>query len=250
MTERKRRIDLDDRSKDRAADVSSSTSSHRNIYTGKPYSERYYDILEKRKHLPVYEQHDQLLTLVRNNQKIILVGETGSGKTTQVPQFLLAIGDNVSVACTQPRRVAATSVAKRVAEEMDVNLGEEVGYSIRFEECCSSKTFLKYLTDGMLLREAMTDPLLNRYNVIVLDEAHERTLATDILFGLIKEVLKKRTELKLVVMSATLDAGKFQKYFDDAPLMTVPGRLHPVEIFYTPGISWYYNICNSLRTRT
>jgi len=137
------------------------------------------------------------------------------------------------IACTQPRRVAAMSVAKRVSEELDVKLGEEVGYSIRFEDCTSDKTFLKYMTDGMLLREAMTDPLLTRYSAIILDEAHERTLSTDILMGLIKEVAKKRPELKIIVMSATLDAEKFQKYFDDAPLLTVPGRTYPVEIYYT-----------------
>jgi len=126
------------------------------------------------------------------------------------------------------------SVAQRVADEMDVILGQEVGYSIRFEDCSSSRTALKYMTDGMLLREAMTDPLLDRYGVILLDEAHERTLSTDILLGLIKEVIKQRPDLKVVIMSATLDAGKFQSYFDNAPLLTVPGRTHPVEIFYTP----------------
>ena len=138
------------------------------------------------------------------------------------------------VACTQPRRVAAMSVSKRVSEEMDVVLGEEVGYTIRFEDLTGPKTVLKYMTDGMLLREAMTDPMLERYAAVILDEAHERTLATDILFGLIKEVAAQRPDLKLIVMSATLDAGKFQAYFDSAPLMKVPGRLHPVEIFYTP----------------
>nr|POE52215.1 putative pre-mrna-splicing factor atp-dependent rna helicase deah2 [Quercus suber] len=136
------------------------------------------------------------------------------------------------VACTQPRRVAAMSVSRRVAEEMDVTIGEEVGYSIRFEDCSSARTVLKYLTDGMLLREAMTDLLLEHYKVIILDEAHERTLATDVLFGLLKQVLTNRPNLKLVVMSATLEAENFQSYFD-APLMKVPGRLHPVEIFYT-----------------
>ncbi|KAL6504980.1 hypothetical protein OROGR_024797 [Orobanche gracilis] len=125
------------------------------------------------------------------------------------------------------------SVSRRVAEEMDVTIGEEVGYSIRFEDCSSQRTVMKYLTDGMFLREAMTDPLLERYKVIILDEAHERTLATDVLFGLLKEVLRNRSDLKLVVMSATLEAEKFQGYFSNALLMKVPGRLHPVEIFYT-----------------
>lgn len=137
------------------------------------------------------------------------------------------------IACTQPRRVAATSVARRVSEEMDVILGEEVGYNVRFEDCSSDKTILKYMTDGMLLREAMGDPLLSRYSAIILDEAHERTLATDILMGLIKEVAKNRPDLKVVIMSATLDAGKFQKYFNNAPIMTVPGRTFPVQVFYT-----------------
>jgi pre-mRNA-splicing factor ATP-dependent RNA helicase DHX15/PRP43 len=126
------------------------------------------------------------------------------------------------------------SIAKRVAEEMDVDFGEEVGYTIRFEDKTSSRTILKYMTDGMLLREAMSDPVMSRYSCIVLDEAHERTLSTDVLMGLLKEVMAKRRDLKIIVMSATLDAAKFQTYFDDSPLMKVPGRTHPVEIFYTP----------------
>jgi pre-mRNA-splicing factor ATP-dependent RNA helicase DHX15/PRP43 len=145
-----------------------------------------------------------------------------------------------SIACTQPRRVAATSIAARVSEEMDVELGAEVGYTIRFEDVSDpATTVLKFVTDGMLLREAMSDPLLTRYSAIVLDEIHERTLATDIICGLLMEILPKRQkgseagELKIVVMSATLDAAKFQEYFHNAPLMKVPGRTHPVEVFYT-----------------
>lgn len=169
---------------------------------------------------------------------MVFVGETGSGKTTQIPQFVLFDDlpqtQRKMVACTQPRRVAAMSVAQRVAEEMDVKLGEEVGYSIRFEDKTSSKTILKYMTDGMLLREAMHDHNLSRYSTIMLDEAHERTMATDVLMGLLKEVVQRRPDLKIIIMSATLDAQKFQRYFMDAPLLAVPGRTHPVEVFYTP----------------
>ncbi|GMH37686.1 hypothetical protein BSKO_05559 [Bryopsis sp. KO-2023] len=207
-----------------------------NPYTGRPYSRTYYSILEKRRHLPVWQAKADFNEMLKSHQTTILVGETGSGKTTQIPQFICEGGytrAGKKIACTQPRRVAAMSVARRVAEEMDVQLGEEVGYSIRFEECASQKTVIKFLTDGMLLREAMSDPLLEKYSVIILDEAHERTLATDVLFGLVKEVLRSRPDMKLVVMSATLEAEKFQGYFLDAPLMKVPGRLHPVEIFYT-----------------
>ena len=207
-----------------------------NPWTGRPYTPKYYEILKKRKDLPVWQQQQEFTETLSKNQTLILVGETGSGKTTQVPQFVVEAGytkDGKMCVCTQPRRVAAMSVARRVADEMDVTIGEEVGYSIRFEEATGPKTFMKYSTDGMLLREAMTDPLLSRYSVIVIDEAHERTLATDVLFGLLKEVLLKREDLKVVVMSATLEAEKFQGYFLEAPLMRVPGRLHPVEIFYT-----------------
>eukprot|EP00731_Ephydatia_muelleri_P034453 Em0060g11a len=189
------------------------------------------------KSLPVWDYYNDFMDLVKKKQCVVLVGETGSGKTTQIPQWLSEMcqaNSHKCVACTQPRRVAAMSVAQRVADEMDVTLGQEVGYTIRFEDCTSGKTILKYMTDGMLLREAMNDPLLERYGVIILDEAHERTLATDILMGLIKEIMKNRADLKVVIMSATLDAGKFQEYFDHAPLLSVPGRTHPVEIFYTP----------------
>ena len=208
-----------------------------NYWTQQPYTSRYYEILAKRKALPVYEFKQELEEKVRDNQIVIIEGETGSGKTTQIPQFLLkqlAVPGHKAVACTQPRRVAAMSIAKRVSEEMDVEFGQQVGYTIRFEDLTCHDTILKFMTDGMLLREAMSDPNLNRYSCIVLDEAHERTLSTDVLMGLLKEVLKRRSDLKLVVMSATLDASKFQKYFNDAPLLKVPGRTFPVEVFYTP----------------
>ncbi|XP_052269693.1 putative pre-mRNA-splicing factor ATP-dependent RNA helicase PRP1 isoform X4 [Dreissena polymorpha] len=209
-----------------------------NPFTGLPHTPRYLQLLVKRKTLPVWEYKEKFIEILNKHQTLVLVGETGSGKTTQIPQWCLdwvrVRYQKKGVACTQPRRVAAMSVAQRVSEEMDVGLGQEVGYSIRFEDCTSTKTILKYMTDGMLLREAMSDPLLENYGVVLLDEAHERTLATDILMGLLKEVAKQRTDLKIIIMSATLDAGKFQNYFDNAPLMSVPGRTHPVEIFYTP----------------
>ncbi|CAH2101000.1 unnamed protein product [Euphydryas editha] len=210
-----------------------------NPYSGVPHSVRYHELLRRRLGLPVWEYKNDFMRLLNTHQCVVLVGETGSGKTTQIPQWCVEFAavtgmKSQGVACTQPRRVAAMSVAQRVAEEMDVPLGQQVGYSIRFEDCSGPQTVLKYMTDGMLLREAMSDPMLEQYRVILLDEAHERTLATDILMGVLKEVIKQRTDLKLVIMSATLDAGKFQQYFDNAPLMNVPGRTHPVEIFYTP----------------
>jgi len=206
-----------------------------NPYTNRPYSNRWYDILNQRKHLPIWSQKEKFLQTLKEHPVVVLVGETGSGKTTQIPQFCVEefATETQMVACTQPRRVAAMSVAKRVSEEMDVQLGQQVGYTIRFEDCTSRGTLMKYMTDGMLLREAMSDPNLSNYSVIILDEAHERTVPTDVLMGLLKELTKKNKRLKIVVMSATLDSGKFVEYWNDAPLMKVPGRMHPVEIFYT-----------------
>mmetsp|Transcript_30006 Transcript_30006/g.52673 ORF Transcript_30006/g.52673 Transcript_30006/m.52673 type:complete len:700 (+) Transcript_30006:95-2194(+) len=230
MTSRKRRLDIQGGGWDK------KHSGDVNPLNGRAFSQRYFDILAKRKTLPVYAERDKFCGLVANNQTVVLVGATGSGKTTQIPQFLVHAGYSKRglVACTQPRRVAAMSVSKRVCDEMDVTLGEECGYTIRFEDVTSQKTQLKYMTDGMLLREAMNDSKLSRYSVIILDEAHERTISTDVLLGLLKEIMLKRKDIKIVVMSATLDAGKFQDYFHGAPLMKVPGRLHPVKIYYTP----------------
>ncbi|KAK7720446.1 DEAH-box ATP-dependent RNA helicase prp43 [Botryosphaeria dothidea] len=226
------------RHKTSCEDARKAEDGPNNPFTGQPLSDKYFKILKTRRDLPVHAQRDEFLQMFQSTQILVFVGETGSGKTTQIPQFVLfddlPQSQAKMVACTQPRRVAAMSVAQRVADEMDVNLGEEVGYSIRFEDRTSPKTIMKYMTDGMLLREAMNDHNLSRYSTIILDEAHERTLATDILMGLLKEVVQRRPDLKLVIMSATLDAQKFQRYFNDAPLLAVPGRTHPVEIFYTP----------------
>ncbi|CAD2102980.1 adenosinetriphosphatase [Plasmodium vinckei petteri] len=206
-----------------------------NKLTNKRYSDRYLELLESKKKLPAWAAKKNFLKLFKKNNVIIIVGDTGSGKTTQISQFVLEskFSEKKSIAVTQPRRVAAMSVAARVAEELDVELGTYVGYTIRFEDKSCHKTIIKYLTDGMLLRESMFDPLLKRYNVIILDEAHERTLSTDILFGVIKNIQEKRDDLKLVVMSATLDAEKFQNFFNSSKILNIPGRLYPVEIFYT-----------------
>ncbi|KAL2221464.1 putative mRNA splicing factor RNA helicase [Thermoascus aurantiacus ATCC 26904] len=193
-------------------------------------------IEETRKSLPIYQYRDELIKAVADHQILIIVGETGSGKTTQIPQYLHEAGytkNGMKIGCTQPRRVAAMSVAARVAEEMGVKLGNEVGYSIRFEDNTSDKTIIKYMTDGMLLRELLTEPDLGQYSALMIDEAHERTVATDIACGLLKDIARARPDLKLLISSATMDAQKFQKYFDDAPIFNIPGRRYPVDIHYT-----------------
>ncbi|KAL6221915.1 hypothetical protein ACLB2K_005307 [Fragaria x ananassa] len=191
---------------------------------------------EERRALPMYKKREEFLKHVEKHQIVIIVGQTGSGKTTQIPQFLHEAGytkGGKKIGCTQPRRVAAMSVAARVSQEMGVKLGHEVGYSIRFEDHTSEKTVVKYMTDGMLLREFLVEPDLASYSVLMVDEAHERTLSTDILFGLVKDIARFRPDLKLLISSATLDAEKFSVYFDSAPIFIVPGKLHDVDVFYT-----------------
>lgn len=192
-------------------------------------------LVEQRQSLPIYKLRDDLIKAVTDNQILIVIGETGSGKTTQITQYLGECGFTArgKIGCTQPRRVAAMSVAKRVAEEYGCRLGQEVGYTIRFEDCTSPETVIKYMTDGMLLRECLMEAELKSYSVIMLDEAHERTIHTDVLFGLLKTAVQKRPELKLIVTSATLDAVKFSQYFFEAPIFTIPGRTFPVEVLYT-----------------
>ncbi|XP_056134192.1 pre-mRNA-splicing factor ATP-dependent RNA helicase PRP16 isoform X2 [Lampris incognitus] len=192
-------------------------------------------ILEQRQYLPIFAVRQQLLNIIRDNSIVIVVGETGSGKTTQLTQYLHEDGYTSygMVGCTQPRRVAAMSVAKRVSEEIGSNLGEEVGYAIRFEDCTSEKTLIKYMTDGILLRESLRESDLDHYSAIIMDEAHERSLNTDVLFGLLREVVSRRSDLKLIVTSATMDSDKFAAFFGNVPIFNIPGRTFPVDILFS-----------------
>lgn len=190
---------------------------------------------EQRESLPIYRLKSELMQAIVDNQVLVVIGETGSGKTTQMTQYMAELGltKKGMIGCTQPRRVAAQSVAKRVSEEYGCSLGEQIGYSIRFDDCTSPDTIIKYMTDGMLMREYLADNDVKRYSVLMLDEAHERTIHTDVLFGLLKDLCRRRPELKLIVTSATLDAEKFSTYFFQCPIFTIPGRTFPVEILYT-----------------
>ncbi|KAG5068246.1 hypothetical protein JHK85_000623 [Glycine max] len=240
------------------------------------FSERRQKIIQQRKSLPIAPVEKRLVEEVRKHDVLIIVGETGSGKTTQIPQFLFDAGfccDGRVIGITQPRRVAAVTVAKRVAEECGVELGQKVGYSVRFDDATSGLTRIKYMTDGLLLREALLDPYLSKYSVIIVDEAHERTVHTDVLMGLLKSVQLARSSsvsggqglnfgnknmnklfekendqsgiflkkprhekyapLKLIIMSASLDARAFSEYFGGAKAVHIQGRQFPVDIFYT-----------------
>ncbi|XP_071706104.1 probable pre-mRNA-splicing factor ATP-dependent RNA helicase DEAH4 [Rutidosis leptorrhynchoides] len=186
--------------------------------------------------LPILQFEDKILQVVNENPVVVVIGETGSGKSTQLSQILLRSGYTKSgiIAVTQPRRVAAVSVSRRVAQELGVRLGEDVGYAIRFEDRTSERTCIKYLTDGVLLRESLSDPELKQYSVIILDEAHERSLNTDILMGLMKRLIKLRAStLKVLITSATLDGEKVSNFFSECPVLNVPGKLFPVEILYS-----------------
>lgn len=208
------------------------------LYIGKSVSygqKSVKPIKEQRESLPIFKLRNELLQAIHDNQVLIVIGETGSGKTTQITQYMAEAGytSRGVIGCTQPRRVAAMSVAKRVSEEYGCRLGAEVGYAIRFEDQTGPDTLIKYMTDGMLLREILSDDEVSKYSVIMLDEAHERTISTDVLFGLLKAAVKKRPELKLIVTSATLDAEKFSTYFFNSHIFTIPGRTFPVEILYS-----------------
>lgn len=186
--------------------------------------------------LPITARREEIVATIRRHQVVILAGETGSGKTTQLPKMCLeALGDfQGTIGCTQPRRVAAMSVSKRVAEELGVPWGREVGCKMRFSDDTSRETRVKFMTDGILLAEIQSDPMLRAYSVLILDEAHERSLNIDFLLGYLVGLLKKRPDLKLIVTSATIDTEAFSQAFGGAPIIEVSGRTYPVEIRYMP----------------
>ncbi|KAG7090672.1 Pre-mRNA-splicing factor ATP-dependent RNA helicase PRP16 [Marasmius oreades] len=213
----------------------SKFASHLKASSGVSVFARSRTLKQQREYLPAFACREDLMRILRDNQVVIVVGETGSGKTTQLAQYLYEDGycQYGIIGCTQPRRVAAMSVAKRVSEEMECKLGSTVGYAIRFEDCTSAETKIKYMTDGVLLRESLNEGDLDRYSVIILDEAHERSLSTDVLMGLLRKILSRRRDLKLIVTSATMNAEKFSKFYGNAPCFTIPGRTFPVEIFHS-----------------
>ncbi len=186
--------------------------------------------------LPVCEKRDEIAQIIAANQVVVLAGETGSGKTTQLPKICLTIGRGVKglIGHTQPRRIAANTVANRVAEELKTNLGEKVGYQVRFSDQSNENTLIKVMTDGILLAEIQHDPFLNKYDTLIIDEAHERSLNIDFLLGYLKQLLPKRPDLKLIITSATIDLERFSQHFDNAPIIEVSGRTYPVEVWYRP----------------
>ncbi len=184
--------------------------------------------------LPIIQKKDEIIKAISLHPVVIVSGETGSGKTTQLPKFCLEAGRGVSgiIGCTQPRRIAAMSVAARISEELGEILGSSVGYKIRFKDRTSRHSIIKIMTDGILLAETLNDPNLGQYDTIIVDEAHERSLNIDFILGIIKTILKKRHDLRLIITSATIDTDKFSKAFDDAPVIEVSGRMYPVEVRY------------------
>jgi ATP-dependent helicase HrpA len=188
--------------------------------------------------LPFYEKRDELKQVIRDNQVVIVCGETGSGKTTQLPQICIDLGlaDKGKIGHTQPRRLAARSVTSRIAEELNTRPGEAVGYKIRFTDTTNPHSYVKLMTDGILLAEIQNDRWLNEYQTLIIDEAHERSLNIDLLLGYIKTLLPRRPDLKLIITSATIDPERFSRYFDDAPMVMVSGRTYPVEVRYRPVI--------------
>ncbi len=186
--------------------------------------------------LPIAREGERIVELIRKHPVVVIAGETGSGKTTQLPKLCLAAGRGVAgmVGCTQPRRIAARAVARRVAEELKTGIGQGVGYQVRFTDHVGDDTHIKFMTDGILLAEIASDRWLSAYDTIIIDEAHERSLNIDFLLGYLKQLLRKRRDLKVIVTSATIDTERFSRHFDDAPVISVEGRTFPVEVRYRP----------------
>jgi len=186
--------------------------------------------------LPVSQRRDDIAAAIRDHQVVVVAGETGSGKTTQLPKICLELGRGVRglIGHTQPRRIAARTVAERIAEELDTELGSTVGYTVRFTDKVSEATLVKLMTDGILLAEIQRDPLLRRYDTLIIDEAHERSLNVDFILGYLRQLLPRRPDLKLIITSATIDPQRFSAHFGDAPIVEVSGRTFPVELRYRP----------------
>ncbi|HDL1495610.1 TPA: ATP-dependent RNA helicase HrpA, partial [Mannheimia haemolytica] len=186
--------------------------------------------------LPVSARREEILKLISENQVVVIAGETGSGKTTQLPKMCLELGRGVKglIGHTQPRRIAARSVATRIAEELKSELGETVGYKVRFNDQVSENSLIKLMTDGILLAEIQHDRYLNQYDTLIIDEAHERSLNNDFILGYLKQILHKRPDLKVIITSATIDVERFSKHFNNAPIIEVSGRTFPVEVRYRP----------------
>lgn len=184
--------------------------------------------------LPISQRREEIAEAIKHHQVVIVAGETGSGKTTQLPKICLEIGRGGKgfIGHTQPRRIAARSVAARIAEELNTTLGETVGFKVRFSDHTQSASLIKLMTDGILLAELQADRYLSQYDTLIIDEAHERSLNIDFLLGYLKQLLPKRPDLKVIITSATIDTERFSKHFDNAPVISVSGRSYPVEIRY------------------
>jgi ATP-dependent helicase HrpA len=186
--------------------------------------------------LPIAREAERIVALIRDHPVVVIAGETGSGKTTQLPKLCLAAGRGAAgmIGCTQPRRIAARAVARRVAEELGSQVGAAVGFQVRFNDQVGEDTRIKFMTDGILLAEIASDRWLSAYDTIIVDEAHERSLNIDFLLGYLKQLLRRRRDLKVIVTSATIDTARFSRHFDDAPVVEVEGRTFPVEVRYRP----------------
>ena len=212
-----------------AADIEASAAKRRKRMEAKP-------AIRLDESLPITARADEIVKLIREHQVVVIAGETGSGKTTQLPKLCLAAGRGEAglIGCTQPRRLAARSVARRVAEELGTQLGDQVGFQVRFTDQVSERTLVKFMTDGILLAETQGDPWLSAYDTLIIDEAHERSLNIDFLLGYLKRLAAKRPDLKIIVTSATIDTARFAEHFGGAPVVSVEGRAYPVELRWRP----------------